>query len=335
MMRVPFLRRPAGAAVLVALLVIALAGCGSHRRTATGTGASPGASTSTGTSATPGASPSAGSGGAGTVMLGAYLDLKGMTLTQSLALRKRQLGRSLRIIHLYLNWGDSLADAARSVPAGAEPLLSWRSPQLYSSITNGSQDAQILRQARALAGVGRPVMLMWAWEMNGSWFPWSGVKNPTRTAGFIAAWRHLHDLFGTAGARNVSWVWSPNYYSMPAQPWNTMDHYYPGDAYVDWVGVSGYSYGRQLPDFLFGPTCRMYGQHKPIMIAETGIAETGGHTKPDWIRLLQGWIIAHPEVRALVWFDTDTFNGTNWRVDTSAAAVAAYQAMANDPHFSG
>jgi hypothetical protein len=221
------------------------------------------------------------------------------------------------------------------VPAGSLPLLSWRPPALYTTVTDGSQDSYALRQARQLAAYGKPVLLQWAWEMNGDWFPWSGAKNPTRAAGFVAAWRHLHDLFASAGAQNVSWVWSPNYLSQPLQPWNAVELYYPGDLYVDWVGVSGYSYGRQLPDYLFGDICRRYGDHKPIMIAETGISETGGTTKPDWIRALAAWIIAHPEVQALVWFDTDTFNGTNWRVDTSAAAVAAFRAMANDPHFAG
>ena len=271
----------------------------------------------------------------GKVMLGSYLDLNGMNLRQSLALRQSQLGRQMRILHLYFNWTDGLLDTIGVVPEGCIPMFSWSPLPAYTSVTDGSQDALIRAQARAVKAYGKPLFLRWGWEMNGNWFPWSGVKNPTRTAGYIAAYRHIHDIFAAVGATNVAWVWSPNYFSLPDQPWNSMDNYYPGDAYVDWVGTSGYSYGRQLPDFLFGPTYQKYAPRKPIMITEVGISEAGGTTRPDWIRAFAQWIIAHPRIGALVWFDTDTFKGTNWRLDTTAAAIAAYHDLANDPHFGG
>jgi hypothetical protein len=71
------------------------------------------------------------------------------------------------------------------------------------------------------------------------------------------------------------------------------------------------------------------------MIAETGALERGGTVKADWIRALQEWIDAHPEVGALVWFDTDNDKGTgdNWRIDSSPSSLAAYRALADDPHF--
>ncbi len=271
----------------------------------------------------------------GKVMLGEYLELRGLNLTQSIALRRSQLGRPLRILHMFFNWTDGLMDEIDLVPQGCIPMLSWSPLPSYTSVTNGSQDALIRRQARAVAAYHKPVFLRWGWEMNGNWFPWSGVKNSTRTAGYVAAWRHIHDIFATEGASNVAWVWSPNYFSDPPQKWNDMSNYYPGDAYVDWVGTSGYSYGRQLPEFLFGTTYQKFAARKPIMITEVGISETGGSTRPDWIRTLAGWIIAHPAIGALVWFDTDTFHGTNWRLDTTAAGIAAFRDLANDPHFTG
>ncbi|MDX1531405.1 MAG: glycosyl hydrolase, partial [Rhodothermales bacterium] len=44
-------------------------------------------------------------------------------------------------------------------------------------------------------------------------------------------------------AANVAWVWSPNVVSVPDTPDNDMHRYYPGDAYVDWVGLDGYNFG--------------------------------------------------------------------------------------------
>ncbi len=270
----------------------------------------------------------------GKVIVGAYLDLSGMNLGQSLALRYRQFGRYPRIVHLFYEWTDGLPDALPHLPSGSTVLLSWRGTS-YASITNGSQDRLIVQAARAMVRYGRPVFLRWGWEMNGDWYPWDGARNDSRTAGYIAAWRHIHDIFTAQHAVNVAWVWAPNYYSQPTDAWNDLRNYYPGDAYVDWVGVSGYSLGRQTPDELFQAVYGAYAGGKPIMIAETGIAEVGGQVKPEWIRALTAWIMAHPAVAALVWFDTDDPQLPNWRIDTSDAALAAYKQLLDNPYFQG
>jgi len=272
----------------------------------------------------------------GKVMLGAYLDLSGMDEVQSFALRRQQLGRDPRILHRYYQWTDPLPDSAADLPAGAVLLISWDGTG-YAPINNGSQDGLIAAAADALARYRRPVFLRWAWEMNGDWFAWGGPKNGNNPAGYVAAWRHLHDIFVAHGATNVAWVWGPNAGSVPAVSWNDMARYYPGDGYVDWVGVSGYLMGRETPDSLFDGIVRAYGGRKPVMLAETGALEKGGSVKADWIDQLARWVIAHPPVAAVVWFDTDDDKGTgkNWRIDSTPAALAAYQRLAADPHFAG
>jgi hypothetical protein len=332
-------RRARALVALTALLALAACDSGGGGKKAGGaSSARPSASATASATASPAASPEPSGPPTpvpGKVMVGAYLELRGLTLTQSIELRRNQLGRGMRILHLFFNWTDGLMDTIAVVPPDCIPMLSWSPLGQYSSVTDGSQDALIRRQARAVAGYHKPVFLRWGWEMNGNWFPWSGVKNRTRTAGFVAAWRHIHDIFAAEGATNAAWVWSPNYFSDPPQAWNDMSRYYPGDGYVDWVGTSGYSYGRQLPDFLFGPTYRKYSGRKPIIITEVGISEGGGRTRPDWIHALQSWIVAHPAIGGLVWFDTDTYKGTNWRLDTTAAGIAAFRQLVNDPHFAG
>ncbi|GIH13867.1 glycoside hydrolase family 26 protein [Rugosimonospora africana] len=273
----------------------------------------------------------------GKVMLGEYIDLKGQKSEQdSLALRRQQLGRQQRIIHEYYDWYQPMPTSLAGLPAGSILLISW-SGTFYAPITNGSQDQLIAKAADALASLKAPVFLRWAWEMNGNWYDWGGAENGKNPGGFIAAWRHIHDIFVAHKADNVSWVWGPNAGSVPQSSWNNMANYYPGDNYVDWVAVSGYFTGRETPASLFSGITSKYGAHKPVMIAETGALERGGTVKADWIRALQSWIEDHPAVGALVWFDTDNDhnNGKNWRIDSSQSALSAYRALATDPHFSG
>jgi hypothetical protein len=272
----------------------------------------------------------------GQVVLGAYVDVAGQSHAASIAKRKSELGRYYAVDHEYYDWGDSLPSTAPWLAAGQTLMISWGGTS-YSSINSGSQDSVIANQADALKKYGKPVLLRWAWEMNGSWYAWGGSKNGNNPAGFVKAWQHIHDIFANRGAANVGWIWGPNYYSLPTASWNTIDAYYPGDAYVDWVGVSAYSDGVKSPDELFGPVYNTYGKRKPIMIAETGVKERGGTVKADWINGLRTWIEARPTIGALIWFDSNDATGVNvdWRVDTSAGATAAFRNLANDPKFQG
>jgi len=147
----------------------------------------------------------------------------------------------------------------------------------------------------------------------------------------------MRRIFAAHGATNVAWVWGPNWNSGPNVGWNHFQHYYPGDAYVDWVGVSGYNFGTETPRTLFTPIVAAYGRRKPIMLAETAAVSHGRHTKARWIRQLSAYVAATPSIGALVWFDTDTQKGVkhNFRPDTDAEALAAYRALARSKRFSG
>jgi beta-mannanase len=171
-------------------------------------------------------------------------------------------------------------------------------------------------------------------------YSWDGANNgadATATTTFIAAYRHIHDLFVAAGATNALWVFCPNVDSVPNESWNQWQNYYPGDAYVDWMGFDGYNWGtvQTTSTWQSFPTIagRIYPslatKGKPIMIPETAIAELGGD-KAAWIaRILPSLETMFPGVKALVWFQMN--KETDWRIDSSAAA--AFVTMANDPYF--
>jgi hypothetical protein len=272
----------------------------------------------------------------GKAMLGAYLGLEGKSLTESLALRKRQLGRDERIVHVFYDFKDLLPSAIEGLPARATPMVSWRGCPL-GEITSGASDALIRRAARRLKRQDRPVLLRWGWEMNGDWYAWSAARNGQDNKAYVKAWQRLHDIFAEEQATNVSWVWSPNWNSAPAEAWNTFEALYPGDKYVDWVGVSGYNLHRETPDKLFAPIYRAYAARKPILITEVGSMDRGGRTKADWVALFAKWVEAHPGIGGVTWFDTDTHPGYDekWRIDTDAETLAAYRAMAASARFGG
>jgi len=272
----------------------------------------------------------------GKAMLGAYLDLDGKTQTQSLALRRQQLGREERILHTFYGWTDTLPRSTTGTAAKTIPMVSWRGAK-YADILSGKHDALIARAARRLASGKKPAMLRWAWEMNGDWYVWGGVKNPEHSAGFVKCWQRLHRIFDDEGASNVSWVWSPNWGSASPETWNEIQDYYPGDKYVDWVGVSGYNLHRETPAKLFDDIYEMYSAKKPIMITEVGSVDRGGRTKADWITTFADWVDERPGVGAVTWFDTDTHPGyaEKWRIDTDPESLAAYKAMAKSARFSG
>jgi hypothetical protein len=272
----------------------------------------------------------------GKAMLGSYLDLRGKTLTQSLALRRQQLGRGQRIVHKYYPWSGDPPAAEPGVPPGAVLMVSWHGTT-YSRITSGASDRTIATMATRLAGMKRPILLRWGWEMNGNWFAWDGTHNARKPAGYVKAWQRMHRIFHQHGATNVAWVWAPNWNSGPNVSWNEFQHYYPGDPYVDWVGVSGYNFSGESPKTLFTPIVKAYGKRKPIILAETAAVSHGRHSKPKWIKKLSAYVDTTPSIGAVVWFDTDTQKGAphNFRPDTDAETLAAYRAMARKSRFSG
>lgn len=277
------------------------------------------------------------------VALGSFVALPGTSPREGVAVRERQLGRRLRMVNRYYEWADPFPGRLErlDVGSGRTPVITWWGTSL-SRIVSGSQDGLIRRRAAAVRRFGAPVFIRWGAEMNGDWYAWSGAANGADPSRYVAAWRRIHRIFMRAGARNVSWVWAPNANSRPGGldtgSWNNWRRYYPGDRFVDWVGIDGYNWGShhswQSFGEIFTPVYRDYAGRKPIMIAETGSTEDGG-PKAAWISGARTWIKRHPSVRAMLWFDTNlSSTQIDWRIDSSSAALSAYRNLARDPYFS-
>jgi hypothetical protein len=284
------------------------------------------------------------------MLLGAYVGLSGQSSQQaSVKARERAMGRPYDLQLTYYNWTDPFPDADEVAIAagGSTPLMAWYLPDKYTgstaslgAITSGADDAWITTQAQAIKAFDHRVFLRLAPEMNGNWYHYSGDP-----AAYVAAWRHIWTVFAQAGVTNVTWVWCPN-----LTPGN-WDAYYPGKAYVDVIGVDGFSdvaYTWQTFQQMFGgffAHFAAFAPGKPQMVVETATNSGAGAPAVDigsaasFISGMQSYLkdVAGPkyDVIGVCWFDTDTNNGHNWRVDQTKQSYQAWLTLARDPYFGG
>jgi len=272
------------------------------------------------------------------VLLGVYLKLKSMDQVTSLELRRSELRRDFDLVHwFYL--ADDHFPAKYPVEQGSSRLMfSWHGGKLEQTLT-GARDELIRTNARLVASYKKPMFLRWAWEMNGDWFDHSGPKNGRKPADYIRAWRRVYDIFTSEGATNAVWVWCPFERSVPDEKWNAVDAYYPGDDYVDWVGIDGYpSSSASTPESIFDYVYRMYADRKPIMLSEVAIGRQSPQVMAEFVDQLNSWIQRRPGVKAMVWFDTDLHPEQggygNYTIDQNTAILDAYRRLVLSPRFS-
>ena len=189
----------------------------------------------------------------------------------------------------------------------------------------------------AAAGAsGTPLYVEYGSEANADWFSWNGTWNgggdtdgfgdihvsdgPER---FREAYRHIIRICREEDARNVSWVFHVNWRDEPAEPWNRLEEYYPGDDWIDAIAVS--IYGAQQPTDPGWPQLREFMDQayprlvalspvKPMMLMEFGA--TSGNPNGDqaaWARdaledILSGrW----PRLIAFSWWNGAWMNDGN------------------------
>jgi MYXO-CTERM domain-containing protein len=252
----------------------------------------------------------------------------------TIAATDARIGRKPAIHLTYYGWNEDWTSDATPVndfAAGKIPLVNWEPEGVnFDDIISGSLDPTIKARAAGSKALGKKFFLDFAAEMNGD-EAWGG-NNPTK---YIAAYRHIHDIFTAAGANNVIWAWCPNVTDIENGP-PTMD-YYPGDTYVDWTGVDGYNWGTSQPDFgwqsfhdVFASIyAKLAAKGKPILIGEMASDEAGGD-KGKWIDAIIPTLRADfPMIKAFVWFDID--KERHWQIDSSPGSLAAYSRMASDP----
>ena len=259
----------------------------------------------------------------------------------SLAATETTLGRKVAVRLTYYAWNDdwTRGNTSSDLSAGRIPLVNWEphTPTL-DDIIGGVYDAMLHTRAAAAKALAKPFFLDWGAEMNGNWAPWDGSHNGNSSAKYIAAYRHIHDIFVADGATNVVWAWCPNVTDEPRAAWNETLGYYPGDDYVDWTCVDGYNWGttngggwQTFPQVFSGVYAKLATKGKPILIGEMASTEEGGD-KAQWIAAMVPALKSNfPLIKGFVWFDIN--KETDWRIASSTASRDAFVLMGKDPYL--
>jgi len=205
-----------------------------------------------------------------------------------------------------------LAEAARK---RLVPMLTWepwqalaasgphrrvtRRTGVYHAIATGRYDGYIRMYAHACARYRGVILLRYAPGMNDRWYP---LPSPARA--YVAAWRHVVGTFRAAGAANVVFVFSvnPSLYIRSPRAWlRSVRTYWPGTAFVTWVGATMIDFGGARETSvkrLASRVALLRGFGKPVMVTE---ANVNYRMRYRWMQSVRKWLASAPWVRAVVW----------------------------------
>ena len=170
----------------------------------------------------------------------------------------------------------------------------------------------------------RRVFIRLAHEPNGTWYPWS-ASSENSPNDYIAMWQRTHQQLRDIGldSTHVQWIWTVNNVDIGEY---SAEQYYPGDAYVDWLGIDGFNWGTdyswsrwQSPPEIFESMRYRLGQlapNKPVALPE--VASTSGNTfgtdnfaKDAWVEQLAQYV-QDADIRMMSWFNQD--KESDWQV---------------------
>ena len=240
----------------------------------------------------------------------------------------------------------------------AEPVFSLQ------AILNGEFDADLRNWCAAARDFGTPLLAEYGTEVNGEWFSWNGVWNgagetagygdpsePDGTERFRDAYRRIIQICRDEGAENITWVFHINASDWPEEDWNAFENYYPGDEWIDWIGIS--NYGAQTPqddyweEFLIEmdavyPRVDALTPDKPIFIAEFGVTNNNPlGDQAEWARnaLTDITSFRWPRLIGFSWWnewwqnDDDPAHDTTMRLQDNPELEAVFRELVGNNPF--
>jgi hypothetical protein len=265
-----------------------------------------------------------------TTVLGAWVGGDSQAATEQL---EASIGRKLAIGHTFVGWGQGLGNLpAWNVASGRTPMLSFGHGVSSRAVAAGRYDAWLASLARGVVALGQPVLLRYGWGMDST--SRSGNER------YVAAWRHVHDLFAAQGVRGA-WVWAPNADAFGGAR-GGVDRYWPGDRYVDWIGADGFNSGTCTGGTTWNSFEALFrsfyawgsARGKPLMVSETGTVEDPadpGHKSAWFTDAASALARSMPNIRAIVYYDQG--GRCDWRPETSAQSMDGFVRFARDPVF--
>lgn len=224
----------------------------------------------------------------------------------------------------------------------------WGDPGYYlDDIVNGKYDANISALANLCKSFGRPVFIRFGYEFDG----WHNAYPPDK---YVAAYKYFVDKMNSHGVKNVAYVWHswgvgayyghddfPKFYPALAEGGEvTQELWYPGDDYVDWLGLSvfGTGWGNLASNDVIQWFISFAREHdKPIMLAETAAIKTSNVSDPKWVISSTEWFNqvftlcnSNDEVKAFTYINVDweednpSSTWGNTQIQSASSAVKWY-----------
>lgn len=257
---------------------------------------------------------------------------------------QKDYGKKPFFVLTFLDWGKYPDEGVvRDIDSrGCVPVVTWepwdaarKTAIDYDALLAGRDDEYIRGFAMKLKAFGKPVFLRFAHEMNGDWYPWSAQK--ITPAKYQKLFKHVREVFDRAQAANVRWVFSINAENVP--PENVYNRCYPGDRFVDYIGLDGYNWGitqswskwrsfKEIFSGVYQEVVRRYP--KPVIISEFSSTSEGGD-KARWIAEALREIKKMPAVRGLILFNVD--KETDWRFPPQSECGQKLKQGLSGPYF--
>ena len=234
--------------------------------------------------------------------------------------------------------------------------------QSSAAIARGSVDSKLVAQARIVNNFGGEVWIRPMPEMNGHWSPWCAVTAGGGSRGaaysgkaFARAFRRiaiimrggsiaeLNSSLERAGlpplqagggseitvSGGVKLLWNPQGEGSPAVRGNSPRDYWPGGAFVDYVGDDLYEIGGRASWPEMDALYKAYP--KPFVIAEWA---PWGYDSPGFIKRMFAWAASHPRTIGLIYFDRGwSHGGGTFLLKSKPRSLAAYRRAARQAVF--
>jgi Glycosyl hydrolase family 26 len=218
------------------------------------------------------------------------------------------------------------------------------------SINAGRYDSLIRRWADSAKDFGSPVIVEFGTEVNYRGFPWNAEWNGHRSGpgAFRDAFRRMVRLSREEGALNLLWVFHVTADDDPDESWNHFEKYYPGDEFVDWIGVSIYAaqgptdsdwteFAPQMDEFYRRAT-RVSAQ-RSIVVVEFGAPAGNPHgSQAQWAETALSEMLSGrrwPRLIGFSWWNS-AWDHTTMRLQDSPDLSAIFQRLVGaDPRALG
>ncbi|MFN3402806.1 MAG: glycosyltransferase [Cytophagaceae bacterium] len=252
--------------------------------------------------------------------------------------RNQEDSLSYKVFSVKQNWGESIDRLSfdffdKVASKGGITMIAWEPyginahsdsvRSIFHAIHAGEMDDYINDYARYIKAIRLPVFIRFASHPDNKLNINTTNKNYDKD--YCKAWRHIVRLFKAKGVSNAIWVFNPKYST-------GFNNFYPGNEYVDWVGVTCLNYGLASKDKKWKTFEEIYQPYsnmlkdlnidKPVMLTEFGCTKFGG-SQEGWLENAWNKLISYKEIKSVVLykFSNDKDWPCEWRPDKESQFI--------------